>query len=102
MTKVVSDLLNATDRLTPAVLLALDISAAFDMLDHQRLLARAKNLFGFDNVALRWLQSYLSGRQQFVSVGGKNRRLRRRVLGYHRDLYSVRYFSHCLPLQSAR
>ena len=53
MTKVVSYLLSATDRQTPAVLLALDISAAFDMLDHQCLLARAKTLFSFDDVALR-------------------------------------------------
>ena len=35
MTRVVSDLLTATDSRTPSVLLSLDISAAFDILDHR-------------------------------------------------------------------
>ena len=70
MTRVVSDLLTATDSGSPSVLLSLDISAAFDTLDHRRLLAQAKDLFGFDCVVLRWLASYLAGREQFLVVGG--------------------------------
>ena len=57
MTRVVSDLLTATDSGSPSILLSLDISAAFDALDHLRLLERAKDLFGFDRVVLRWLAS---------------------------------------------
>jgi len=41
MTKVVNDLLMATGSVHPAVLLALDISAAFDTLDHDRIPQRA-------------------------------------------------------------
>ena len=70
-TKVVSDVLTATVGRTPSVLLSLDISAAFDTLDHRRLLERAKDLFGFDGVALKRLSSYLSGRKHYVSVGGR-------------------------------
>ena len=71
MMKVVNDLLSATDRQTPAILLALDIRAAFDTLDHNYLFELAKSLFGFDDVILHWLKSYLFSRQQFVSVGGR-------------------------------
>ena len=67
MTRVVSDLLSTTDSKTPSVLVTLDISVAFDTLDHRRLLDRSKELFGFDDTILQWLSSYLSGRSQFVS-----------------------------------
>ena len=96
MTKVVSDLLSATDRQTPAVLLALDISAAFDMHDHQRLLARATTSPFVGCSPTCPVVSSSSplevNKSQTVTLG----------LGYHRDLYSVRYFSRCLQLQSAR
>ena len=48
MMKVVNDLITTTDCQTPAVLLALDISVAFDTFDRNRLLERAKSYFGFD------------------------------------------------------
>ena len=58
MTKVVSDLLSAVDGGEPSALLSLDISAAFDTLDHHRLLSREHELFGFFDLALKWMQSY--------------------------------------------
>ena len=60
MTWLVSDLLTATDNKTPSVLLSLDVSAAFDTLDHRCLLERSRTLFGLDDSVLRWLESYLS------------------------------------------
>ena len=47
----------------------LDISAAFDVVDHQRLLSRHKEVFGIEGVALEWLASYLQGRSQCVVIG---------------------------------
>ena len=70
MTRVVSDLLTATDNKTPSVLLSLDISAAFDTSDHRCLLERSRTLFGLDDSVLEWLESYLSGLEHFVSAGG--------------------------------
>jgi len=70
MTKVVNDLLLAADSGNPSVLLSLDISAAFDTLDHSRLLQRATEVFGFTGNVRVWLGSYLSGRTSYVSVGG--------------------------------
>ena len=68
MTKVVNDLLFATASISPSVLLSLDIRAAFDTLDHHRLLEWAKDLFGSDSTVLQWCCLYLVGREQFVGV----------------------------------
>ena len=72
MTRVVIDLLSTADSKTPSVLLSLDISAAFDTLDHRRLLDRSEELFDFDDTVLQWLNSYIAGRSQFVSIGGRH------------------------------
>ena len=47
----------------------LDLSAAFDTVDHEVLLKRLRLTFGIDSIAHRWLQSYLSGRHQHVRRG---------------------------------
>ena len=70
MARVMSDISSPADDKIPTVLLSLDISAAFDTLDHNRFPLRANELFAVDDMVLDWLRSYLSGRYQFVSVGG--------------------------------
>ena len=47
----------------------IDLSAAFDMVDHELLLQKLK-LFGMDVQALRWVESYLTSRYQSVYVDG--------------------------------
>ena len=69
MTKVVNDLLTAVDSGKPTVLLSLDISAAFEMFDHDRLLNRATELFELSGQVINWLESYLTGRTSYVSIG---------------------------------
>ena len=46
-----------------------DMSAAFDVVDTEILLAKAR-LFGFTPQTEQWLWSYLTGRQQCVTIGG--------------------------------
>lgn len=70
MTRVISDLRLMAGNRKPAVLLALDVSAAFDTLDHDRLLARLTDLFGISGTVLQWIKSYLSNRSQFVHFNG--------------------------------
>jgi hypothetical protein len=67
--RVVNDLLQAMDRDKISLLLLLDLSAAFDTVDHQILIDRLRDHFGIRSAALSWFQSYLSNRKQFVSVG---------------------------------
>lgn len=67
--RVVNDLLLAMDQNKVSLLLLLDLSAAFDTVDHQILLSRLQNTFGIQSTALQWFRSYLLDRKQFVSVG---------------------------------
>ena len=47
----------------------LDMSAAFDVVDHTILLQKLK-LYGFDPISLAWVENYLSGRSQAVYIDG--------------------------------
>ena len=52
-----------------AVLVSLDLSAAFDTLDHTLLLQRLHAEIGLDGSTLVWFSSYLACRSQQVLVG---------------------------------
>ena len=47
----------------------LDMSAAFDIVDHSLLLKKLE-LYGFDRDMVSWTSSYLSGRSQSVCIDG--------------------------------
>ena len=67
--RVQNDVLRAIDNGGCVMLLLLDLSAAFDTVDHSILLSRLSNSFGIAGAVYQWFQSYLSGRTQFVAVG---------------------------------
>ena len=50
----------------------LDLSAAFDTVDHQILLDILSNNFGISGNALKWYQSYLSDKSFTVVINGKS------------------------------
>ena len=50
-----------------------DLSAAFDTVPHQILIEKLR-LYGFCQLSLKWMKSYLSNRKQFVEVSGKRSR----------------------------
>ena len=66
--KVNSDIMNALNSKKDVILVMLDLSAAFDTLDHSILLHRLQYRFGVNGTALHWFKSYLSDRTQSISI----------------------------------
>jgi hypothetical protein len=69
---VMNDLLLAVDNGDGAALVLLDLSAAFDTIDHAVLLSCLECRFGLKGVVLDWFRSYLSNRRQSVRISGKS------------------------------
>ena len=67
---ILNDLLLATDSGKVSLLTLLDLSAAFDTIDHTILLTRLQHTFGISDTALSWFSSYLSDRKQTVLING--------------------------------
>ena len=87
--KVQNDTLSALDAGSSAVLLMLDLSAAFDTIDHDILLSRLCNVYGITGNALDWFRSYLTGRIQRVVI--------ETLYPEIRVLFWVRRFIACTP-----
>jgi hypothetical protein len=67
--RVLNDLLCSVDAGDLVLLALLDLSAAFDTIDHQLLLQRLSAEVGITGSALLWFSSYLTERYQHVMVG---------------------------------
>ena len=68
--KVQSDILMNMDSQRVTLLVMLDLSAAFDTIDHNIMVETLKSGVGVDGIALQWFISYLSKRTQQVKVSG--------------------------------
>ena len=66
--RVQNDILCSLDQNKSVILLLLDLSAAFDTVDHAILIPRLWNRFGVKETTFAWFKSYLTSRQQFVKV----------------------------------
>ena len=72
--KVTSDALMAADQGKVTLLGLLDLSSAFDCVDHGIFLRRIKLSFGVTDRALAWSASYLGDRSQRVHYNGVDSR----------------------------
>ena len=61
-------ILQAVNNEGGAILVLLDLSAALDTIDHQKLLSLLHKSFGIRGVALKWFESYLKDRTQTVQI----------------------------------
>ena len=63
LTKVMNDFYHTIDKRNVAVLVLLDLSKAFDTVNHELLLAKLK-YYNFSSIAIKWFCSYLFNRRQ--------------------------------------
>ena len=68
--KVTNDLLCALDKRQCAALVLLDLSAAFDTIDHELFLKRLNEIFGISSGVNDWMRSYLKNRSQSITING--------------------------------
>ena len=68
--KVTNDILMEMNSQHAALLVLLDLSTAFDTIDHSVLLRRLQTSFGISGTPLDCFKSYLSARSQRVSITG--------------------------------
>ena len=78
--KIASDIFDAADAEKVIVLFLLELSAAFDTVDHSILLQRLTYTYGIIGTALRWIKSYFTGRS--VIVNFKGQQSTRSILSY--------------------
>ena len=69
--KAQSILLSSMSKRQISLLLLIDFSKAFDMVEHSILLNKLEH-YGIRGNVLKWMTSYLDNRLQFVSIDGKN------------------------------
>ena len=67
--KIHNDILASMDAGRVTTLTFLDLSGAFDTIDHTILLSRLDDWFGVTGKALDWFKSYLTGRCQRIKIG---------------------------------
>ena len=81
--KVHKDIALGLDGRGVVVLVLLDLSAAFDTVNHAILLEQMRCVLRVEGVALDWFTSYLTGRLQQVKIG---------------DSWSLsKYLLYCVP-----
>ena len=65
---VTNDIKIAIDSKKGTILVMIDLSSAFDTIDHSILLSRLELRYGITSVVLEWFRSYFYGRVQQVNI----------------------------------
>ena len=69
--QIVDDVLIGFEKKSCTILVMLDMSAAFDTVDIQKLLSILENKLNIKGNALKWFHSFLVGRKQKVLINGQ-------------------------------
>lgn len=71
LVRVCNDILCAVDERKAVILILLDLSAAFDTIDHEILIDRLRHRLGISGTSLEWFRSYLADRTQSIHIQGE-------------------------------
>ena len=92
--QVLSDIYSAADEKMVTLLGLLDLSAAFDTVDHQILFDRLRYEYGLDGSVLSWFKSYLTNRTICFHYNGRtSETVSPFSTACHRDRCLVQYSS---------
>ena len=69
LVKIHHDILKAFEEHKGVLLIALDLSAALDTVDHNILIMVLANMYGISGLALKWFKDYLKNRAVQVLIG---------------------------------
>ena len=69
MLNITNNILSMKDCHQATALVSIDLSAAFDLVDHDVLVKHLDNYFGCSAIVLDWFKSFLSERSQCVILG---------------------------------
>ena len=100
--RVLSDIYSAIDNGRIALLALLDVSAAFDTVDHDILMHRLSESFGIVGQAHDWLSSFVTCRTYSVRFGGSTTSPWKVRLVFRRDRSSDRCCTYCTQRMSQR
>ena len=68
--KIQNDIATSMEKGAAVGLVLLDLSAAFDTIDHSILFNCLQHWYGIDGVILKWVHSYLNSRKQRIKIDG--------------------------------
>ena len=71
MLSLTDEALRGFDKNMATIVVFLDLSAAFDTIDIERLLEILEVEIGISGTALQWFRSFLTGRTQRVKISGQ-------------------------------
>ena len=100
--KTANDILLRLDRRHVSLLTLLDLSSAFDTIDHNILLDRLHYLYRISNTCLSWFRSYLSSRRQSVAIVNRISSTKELHYGFPHDsgLAPILYVLYIQPLSN--
>lgn len=102
LVKINNDILKAIDVNESIVLVSLDLSAAFDTVDHSIFINRLEQYFGVTQFVKKWFSSYLTQRESQVCINGKYSQTHTVTAGVPQGsvLGALLYTIYILPLTS--
>lgn len=71
MTLLHEQWMDSIDKKEQSILISIDMSSAFDMVEHS-ILAEKLKIYGLDEDGLKWINSYFKYRSQYVTVDKNN------------------------------
>ena len=69
LVKIHRDILKAFEEQKGVLLTGLDLSAAFDTVDHDILIMVLENMYGIGGLVLEWFKDYLRNRAMQILIG---------------------------------